>query len=429
MQPNANSREHLTEAFLCDVLPTGSDMSSYDQKRTSERKCSVFCTSKILKLFVCVFYGILPQLFAEKRMKCLSFIIPLCFVLLQWYAIVGYAYCTDVFWVRSNAQGGSKNGTRISDDLPEIPIETLLLLLGLAVSGAITVSMAIYYFYSKNNDFSTSADNGFKLIPRIEFENQDDTDLINEVTELSNKEWLVTNCWFCFGMVNVIFVIATDFGTDTLFDFHGIREFLYKTTPSNRAIYIVAVTMLFWGFGCTVCACCIFHIMSRRIIMLIGHTKAVITDTAVTRKDFFNAHEKLLFYTEKMIDKFKYWFAIHNVMFIFLVAAMIFEWVTFMKTSKYEHNYILSQVAGTMLICYKFAFPFFSASRVTVEFKEFYLDIVRSNKIENIPELLLLPNFFGFSIFGLRITPSMAMLVFISSFLGIMKFISAELQR
>ena len=435
-----NPEENLRQALLTDVLSMDGMSELNNERSTDEsdhqtlRPKNIFFTNKMIKFTVCVFYGIIPCLFADHKTKHRSLLLPLCYVLLLWYSVFGYIYCTAKFWIRTkdiiNIRNiTSNNNTEVSkrEELPEIPIETLLLLLGLALSGAVTVTMAVFYFYTKNNDFSGIKNDDFNMLPRLDLYTSDDAEEIEHISDLPKKEWLIANILCIFGILNVIFVLATDFGTDTLFDFHGIRAFLKTTTPSNRAIYIVAVTMLFWGFGGTVSACCIFHIMSRNLVMFIKYTERCILETALTRDEFFRLHERLIMYTERMIDRFKFWFAIHNSMFILLVAAMIFEWITFMRNSKYAHNYILSQVAGTVLICYKFAFPLISASRVTVAFKELYVATFRRNQFKDIPELLLLQNQFGFTIFGLRITPSIAILVFFSSFLGILKFLSGEM--
>ena len=435
------SNESLTQALLRDSHSMDSigdkdhrSMDEFEYHAVSRPK-SIFYTDKIVKFFVCVFYGIIPCLFTDRKTKWYSFFLPLLFIMLHWYSVIGYIYCAEMFWINSKGssagsyQNATTNTTKARNiaTLPEIPLETLLLLLGLALSGAITVTMAAIYFYAKRNNFSGNKKREFNLIPKINTNTSDDGDEMQQIYDLPEREWLAANILLILGLLNVVFVLATDFATDTLFDFHGIRAFLKTATPSNQAIYIMAVTVLFWGFGGTVCACCIFHIMSRNIIMFINRVEQSVIETPMCRDEFFKLHEQLVVYTEKMINKFKYWFAIHNSMFVILVAAMIFEWIRFMRYSKYAHNYILSQVAGTMLICYKFAFPFFSASRVTVGFEKFYLKTFRRNQIKDVPELLLLQNQFGFTLFGLRITPSIALLVFLSSFLGILKFISGEL--
>ena len=436
------SKDSLTETLLSGTYTTNTtedtdqrSMEDFEYQAAGRRPKNIFYTDKIIKFFVCVFYGIIPSLFTDQKTKWCSFSLPLVVVILHWYSVFGYVYCAEVFWIRSkgSSNAGIQNITKnVTDpskiaELPQIPVETLLLLLGLAVSGAITVTMAVIYFYATKNDFNGKKKGNFKLLPKIALNTAADAEEIEEIYDLPEKEWLIANILLMVGMLNVVFVLASDFGTDTLFNFHGIRAFLATTTPSNQAIYILAVAVLFWGFGGTVCACCIFHIMSRNIIVFIKHTQKSIIDTAMCRDDFFRMHERLLVYTEKMINKFKYWFAIHNSMFVLLVAAMIFEWITFMRNSKYAHKYILSQVAGTMLICYKFAFPLFSASRVTVRFKKMYMEIFRRNQIKDTPELLSLQGHFGFTLFGLQITPSMAILVFFSSFLGILKFLSSEM--
>ncbi len=388
----------------------------------------------IIKLFVCVFYGMIPKFFAEHNRKAYAMFISVTVVLFQWYVVAGYIYCYKKDW-------GPKG------DSP-IPIETLLLLLGLAISGAITVTLAMHYFYTNKNNFSDGK-GSFYLVPKIELcdragdERDAESDGISDLSMghqivlgrpvvvmgrqivLGHSEWLMTNGLFAFGVAIVCLTIATDFKTQWFFDFKGIRDFLdsKKTTPANRVIYYIAVFMLYWGCIGTVCACAIFHIMSRQIITLINNTEKLLLDSAMTRQQFFECHERLITFTEKMIKKFGVWFAVHGVMFIFLLAAMIYELMKFFN-QKRPGDWYWSQISGSSLICYKFAFPLLSASRVTVRFEEFYVKLARSNKFQDIPELLLFPTHIGFQIFGVRITPNVAIVVFISTFVGFLKFVS-----
>ena len=432
--PSVSTSKGLTmDRFDCERLPPRAVaqlseglLQQPPKNNTGERQKpkNFMYTDKPIKIFVCLFFGIIPRLFMHHKRKLCSALFSICIVAFQWYSVAGYIYCTKTFW-SVNATVTNSSRTDQKTNLPEIPLETAMLLLGLSASGAITVTMAVWYFYTSTNNFSDRDKNSFFLIPRIYSCDDFDYPDLCDFEIISPKEWLVTNILFIVGMLSVFFVLGTDFGTDTLFDFYGIRAFLKHTTPTNQLIYSLAVAMLFWGFAATVCACCIFHIMSRHLIAFMDNTQRRVLDSAITRQEFFNHHEKLIIYTQSMICKFKYWFAVHNAMFILLLAAMIFEWIAFMKQSKYQHNFLLSQTAGTILVCYKFAFPFFSASRVTVKFKDFYLTIVRSNKFSDIPEMLLLQNHFGFEIFGLRITPNVAVIVFLSSFVGLLKFFSS----
>ena len=419
-----------SRAALLHNVETGRTMDDKDGCNQNKRK-NILYTDKIIKCFVCIFYGIIPCLFAVHTRKLCSFFLPMCVLLLQWYAVAGYVYCTKMFWSQPSKRGNNTD-TINHDSLrgpwkgPKMPLETALLLLGLVTSGAITVTMAIYYFYSKNNNFLGRRRGDFTLIPKISYEEDGDGN-IDDVTSLSDKEWLVVNSLFASGITNVFFILGADFGTDTMFDFYGIRAFLDHTTVPNRAVYSISVSMLFWGFGGTVCACCIFHIMSRRLVAAVTRIQSLILSSEGNRKHFLKHHKRLIAYTEAMINKFKHWFVVHNAMFVCLVAAMLFEWFTFMKRSRFGKINILAQVAGTILICYKFAFPFISASRVTVAFSDFYMNVFRSNKFDDIPELLILENHFGFTLFGWRVTTSTALLVLLSSLVGILKFASADL--
>ena len=388
-------------------------------------------TNGILRLVVSLFYGMVPRTFLRRRWKAYFKCLPLCVAIYQWLAVGGYVYCTTRFWMGRN-EPSSRNNTVQNQSvvqhfkLPKIPVETLLILLGLVISGAVTVTLFVVYFYKEDNNFMDESEVELELLTKV----ASDIDLLErqniiDGVKLDKNNCLLTIVLLVVGLALVLFALISNLVTGTLFDFHGIRDFLATAPMGSRLIYYTSVTGMFWGFGCTVCACCIFHLMCRKIVIFLHQIKIVLSEKDATRKQFFKYHEVLLQYTEMMISKFKYWFAAHNVMFVFLVAAIIYGWITSFRRLNFEHTFIINQVADTLLICYQFSFPFISASLVTVEFKQFYITLARKNRYDDIPELPFFSQQFGFSVFGFIVTPNIAIVVFSSSLVGVLKMLSA----
>ena len=91
---------------------------------------------------------------------------------------------------------------------------------------------------------------------------------------------------------------------------------------------------------------------------------------------------------------------------------------------KDPYELILAQISGSFFIAFKFAFPFLSASRVTARYTKFYYRIARSCMIPNLPRLSILHDNSGIKLIGVRITTKLAVLAFMCSFLGALKFIT-----
>ena len=388
-------------------------------------------TAGILRIVVSLFYGMVPRTLSRSRWKTYLRCLPLCVAIYQWLAVAGYVYCTCRFWM-GKIEPSSRNNTVQNKSvvqhfkLPKIPVETLLILLGLVISGAVTVTLFVAYFYKEVNHFMDESEVELELLTKvasgIDFIEREE--VVNGV-KLDRNNWLLTIALLVLGLALVLFALISNLVTGTLFDFHGIRDFLATASMANKLIYYTSVSGMFWGFGCTVCACCIFHLMCRKLVIFLHQIKIVLSEADATRKQFFKYHEVLLQYTETMIAKFKYWFAVHNLMFVFLVAAIIYGWITSLRRLNFKHHFIINQVADTLLICYQFSFPFISASLVTVEFKQFYIALARENRYDNVPELPFFSQQFGFNVFGFIVTPNVAIFAFSSSLIGVLKLLSA----
>ena len=409
-------------------------------------RTNVVKSDLILKFFISCLYGIIPHVDLSGEHKDRYFIPAVFVVLSQWFAVAEYSYVVNTYWRSTkyqsyiNTKEKSLCNTTCFRNLPSnmmvIPTETIILLMGLVVSGALTVTLGALYFRRTFKANTFSGRRRLCLLPRLGDHVDGD-----ELKSLSKKDWLQINGLLAAGILIVIFSIFTDQFYNTYFDFVGIHCFLhtkFPKTPSElqKYMYFYALSMLFWGYGATICACCLFHAMALRIKAQIYSTEKTVLTSVHSREAFFDHTETLVRYKKEMISMFRLWFVSHNIVFIILLAGIVYEWVEVLQLtektipSECSKNLIMSQLSGTLAIVYKFAFPILSASLVTNRFKSYFKNIAFSNRIKDMStiEILALAEHSGFEVFYIRVTPKLAILICASCFIGVLKVV-AQVQQ
>ena len=412
-------------------------MHGIDRSRSSH---NVFTNGFLLKFFISFFYGVIPCTHQSGQLKERYFIPATIIVLWSWYTIGEYCYVVNTFWKNATYQNLTEStkcplcqSTCFKNLPPEMLVirtETVILLLGLVVSGALTLTIGVLYFRRNTRRIDHGGRKRFYLLPRV------NDDLLEEdgLDDLSDTDWLQTNCLLVVGILIVIFSILTDQLCNTYFDFVGIHIFVgQEFVPLyQKAMYIVALSMLFWGYGATICACCLFHAMALRIRSRIHRTELTVLSNVSSREGFFVHTNNLIRYKTEMTSMFKLWFASHNIVFILLLAGIVYEWIEVLQITENAAPkecfpiLMASQLAGTLAIAYKFAFPIISASLVTNSFIKYFRNIAFSNKIREIEvtEILALAEYSGFEIFYIRVTPKLAVIVLASCFIGVLKVVT-----
>ena len=429
------SLEETDDDFNCDT-------SGDEQIQITDRseRSNIIKSNVILKFFVSCFYGILPQFHQSRHYKEIYFIPAAILAVFQWLALAEYSYVVTNYWKNSTYQNLTSETKckyyhcKCFKDLPPemlvIRTETVILLMGLLISGAITVTLGTMYFRRNFRAMPFTNRRRLRLLPQVSG-NLCDGD---ELNDLRSKDWIQVNALLAAGIIIVIFSIFTDQFFNTYFDFVGIHNFLKnKHLPAGQKVmYFLALSMLFWGYGATICACCLFHAMALRINSQIDNTELVVLANVHSREGFFVHTNNLIRYKTEMISMFKLWFASHNIVFILLLAGVIYEWIEVLQVTENTIpqscflNLMASQLAGTLAIVYKFAFPIISASLVTNRFNKYFKNIAFSNKIKdmNVTEILILTEQTGFEVFFIRVTPKLAVLLCVSCFIGVLKVVT-----
>ena len=171
--------------------------------------------------------------------------------------------------------------------------------------------------------------------------------------------------------------------------------------------------------------CCIFYAITRDLICHIEYTEKAILQRAKSRDEFFAYHRSLHEYTNKMVASCRLWFAIHSLFFGILVLIFVPQWFRLTKHKKVDDKYfcdlLITQTVGSLMVAFKFAFPFISASRVTSKFSAFYFNIAMNSQIDGLPDLSVLSVKSGFNLYGLPINTATAILMLMSCFAGLFK--------
>ena len=433
----SNMYESLTEGNG-DAMFQSSD-EEY-QRSDRRRSTTVIRSGFILNIFISFLCCIIPGIQESGRLKDRYFIPAAVIVLCQWYTVGEYGYVIKTFWKNATYQNLSDttncpscNSTCFAKLPPEMLVirtETVILLMGLIVSGALTLTLGVLYFRRNTRRMEYDGRRKLHLLPRV----NDDLLDKDELDDLSDKDWLQTNCLLVVGIIITILTILTDQLCNTYFDFVGIHNFLNQEFfhPYQKAMYSVALSMTFWGYGATICACCLFHAMALRIRSRIRRTELTVLRSVSSREGFFAHTNNLIRYKTEMTSMFKPWFATHNAVFIPLLAGIIYEWVKVLQATENRlprecfSRLMAAQISGTLLIVYKFAFPIMSASLVTNSFTKYFRNIAFSNKIKDarVTEILALSEYTGFEIFFIRVTPKLSILLLVSCFIGVLNVVA-----
>ena len=373
-----------------------------------------FCSDVILKFLVCVCYGILPSFFKNHTKKRRCSFITIFLTLLQWITLMSYTYFINTYW------NDKKYG-------PIMPREAKFIKMGLVASCAFNLTLGAWFLYSKSTYFTKRREDGIALVPQVKFSLPGTGDQSKDVP-LTPKDWFLTNVFLLFGFIFSSVVIFVDFQYNIFLDCSHMHDFVTKLSQLRKLHYHISVSMEFFGFYATVCTICIYHALTRDLIRHIDATEEYILTTAKDRDDFQAAIDTLQKYDETLMQTIKWWFAVHTLFFTLLIVAIIVEWlkafeVDILKKENLYH-FIFAQISGSFFIAFKFAFPFLSASCVTSRYTKFYCRIARRCMIQNLPRLSILHDNSGVKLIGVRITTKLAVLAFMCSFLGALKFIT-----
>ena len=249
---------------------------------------------------------------------------------------------------------------------------------------------------------------------------------------LTSSNWLWVNICLYFGIALVSFVLFGDAYFQVIFDLVNIKSVMTaKCHPLLLCdiVFYTLATSIYWGLYSAVAVCCIFlcvclsmcNVLTKGYTQIKGSTddvQAVLQRYADLRKDI-----------EKLTTDTKLWLLVHMVFNVVVIMENIYVWWEASTIFKHSYEYT-AQICGTLIVAYKFFFPFISASYVT--WHEENLARALSNKVdykhvETFYQRQNLETFltqskrrgYGFRLFNIQINITIAILSLLGSMAGL----------
>ena len=242
-------------------------------------------------------------------------------------------------------------------------------------------------------------------------------------------------CFWAHGLLAVGFTIVTgliviDFGWERFFDGEHIRHFLVGTNNAVVVTYYIAMIVIYWGMYSVVVVCCLFFCITRSMIAAILEAEKTTILPSVTLQEAFFRQDRLMEHIRRLTKNISLWFFVHNVSFFVLILASVYWWLDTNRSLRDHHHAQLyvSVITLCLAIAYKFAFPVWSAGRVTYYWKRQMMVLNRSRRWSpgRLADQDMLLNSLsrsqsGFIVCGIQVTDSWFLFIFmfIGSFLGL----------
>lgn len=187
------------------------------------------------------------------------------------------------------------------------------------------------------------------------------------IRDLSKNQYRAINVALISGFLLVSWVLFGDVYYQVIFDLVNIKEaFLqncHHVAACTGVFYTLAVSV-YWGLYSSVAVCCMFF--SLCLVMTNDLSKGY-TRIARCKGDVRNAliiHREVREQIADRVNSIRIWFLIHMLFYVVVLLANIFEWWEAASDFHFAYEY-MAQISGTLVVVYKFFFPFLSASYVT----------------------------------------------------------------
>lgn len=199
---------------------------------------------------------------------------------------------------------------------------------------------------------------------------------------LNTNQWLCVNIALYIGVVCVSFVLFGDAYYQVIFDLVNIKATMTANCDHKLtcdALFYTLATSVYWGLYSAVVVCCVFLCLCLQICNVLTNGYAQIENSTENVRDVLNVYAKLRQDIEETMNETKVWFLIHLLLNMLVIIANIYVW--WEAATIFNHSYeYTAQFAGTLIVVYKFFFPFISASYVT--WHEQTLARALNNKVE-----------------------------------------------
>ena len=224
-----------------------------------------------------------------------------------------------------------------------VHIGTKILLSTLWISGFCSYILALHHFKFKDQEY---------------------------VRTLNRNDWLYVNVAFYTGIFAVSFVLFEDAYYQVIFDLVNIKKTITRNCDHHGhrracdAVFYTLATSVYWGLYSAVVVCCVFLCVCLSTCNTLTKGYAQIEKSTDDVRGVLKYYSELRQDVEEIMNSIKVWFSVHLLFYVLVLIANIYEWCEAATIFHHPYQYT-AQIAETLVVAYKFFFPFISASYVT----------------------------------------------------------------
>ena len=251
---------------------------------------------------------------------------------------------------------------------------------------------------------------------------------------LSKIQHQAVNVGLFTGLLLVSWVLFVDVCYQDQFDLDHIKKALTYKCQNKKAcngVWYPLVTSIYWGMYSSIAVCCVFFSLCLSMTNDLAKGYLRLAKCTGNVRDAVIMHKQVRDETEKRTNSMRVWFLIHTLFYLVVFLASIFDWWEAERDSLHSVVQYMAQISGTLVVVYKFFFPFLSASYVTWHESTLVQDL--NDKTDYLPgetfhsrqdlEVFLAQSKrrgYGFRLFKIQITITIAIFSLLGSGVGLL---------
>ena len=185
---------------------------------------------------------------------------------------------------------------------------------------------------------------------------------------LSKIQHRAVNVGLFTGLLLVSWVLFVDVCYQDQFDLDHIKKALTYKCQNKKAcngVWYPLVTSIYWGMYSSIAVCCVFFSLCLSMTNDLAKGYLRLAKCTGDVRDAVIMHKQVRDETEKRTNSMRVWFLIHTLFYLVVFLASIFDWWEAERDSLHSVVQYMTQISSTLVVVYKFFFPFLSASYVT----------------------------------------------------------------
>ena len=293
----------------------------------------------------------------------------------------------------------------LSSGHSSVHIGSKMLLTALWISAFTSYVLALYYFRYQSQEW---------------------------MRDLDKNQCRAINVALFTGLLLVSWVVFGDAYYQVIFDLVNIKEALLQNchhpVACNGVFYTLAVS-IYWGLYSSIAVCCVFFSLCLIMTNDLSKGYARIAKCTGNVRYALAIHRQVREQIADRVNSIRVWFLIHMLFYVVVLLANIFEWWEAARELHFAYEY-MAQICGTLVVVYKFFFPFLSASYVTWHESTLVQDL--NDRLDFLPgdtfhsrqalEVFLVQSRrrgYGFRLFKIQITITIAVFSLLGSGFGL----------